>query len=126
MKHLKNIKNFKDLYHKIDNGEYYRYITTWRSKELESSITDVEISKLKDMGMVIDYNYPYEVGFIKFGKKISIRKNNDDWFIVSLERNVKNMTNSDLQNRKFYCCDQFDGLIKLIDDIIKTNGKMKL
>jgi len=93
----------ENYYQSIDIEEFsewyfFKEKKTFTTKELDRLTSRIDINSLrleKDDTLVV---------FFKKGKKYSIAKFADDWFIVD-------------QHRKAWKCDGFRAVIKLLDDI---------
>jgi hypothetical protein len=110
--------SFNTLYHQIDNNEFGSMVKDVNALErFGSEIDQIEKVLKKDWSkLIIHSSYKIEIR-TKIGSDIvgfymiffRIFKLNDEWFLVERENITKN-------TKLYYKCDQFDGLIELLED----------
>lgn len=123
MKHLKLFEGYSDkFYSEITEGEFYDLSNFISSENSFISLENKYISKLIKFGFRVEKG-----GFIcsddvkwMFKDNICIYQLEDDYFIVSISEHINN------PHIKYYKCDQFDGLIKLLKDKRFINMKKSI
>lgn len=124
--------HMKDYFIKIDDetfessfpvseelSDLTRYEKTWiRGKE---GYVQENVDPRVQRKLSADYGQAY---IVKWQKYIRIWKVEDEWFLVKTGRD-KESTTSDFQFRKYFKCDQFDGLKKLIEEWISVRGNLR-
>jgi hypothetical protein len=125
MKHLKLFESFFSEYEKVDAETWIPFGKITRFGD--SKINQI-IELFKSRGFT-DYYITNGIGgaggakeVINFEKrtdklktKVIIRSMEDEWFKVRIETSRKTQVTYDKQ---YYICDQFDGLLKLLGDIL--------
>jgi hypothetical protein len=131
VKHLK-------LFESFDFGEYEKVdYNTWNSFGVDTTWKDTELNQIikimENKGFLDWYLKPFSFDVVfhkesipktKVGSKIEINSMEDEWFKVIT-------TNIDLKvsvsgrepsyhsaDQKYYLCDQFVGLLKLIEEVL--------
>ena len=120
---------FKDMFIKIDDEEYDDIKEKWRDRK--EQITRGELKWLSDNDLIVD-NYKDILGretfnyltFSKWGYRLSLSKYDDGWFLVKTGKKSETTT-TDLGFRKYFKCDQFDGVKVLVGEWIKVRGNLK-
>lgn len=120
---------FKDMFIKIDEDEYDDIKEKWRDRK--EQITRWELKWLSDNDLIVDkyndilgretFNY---LTFSKWGYRLSLSKYDDGWFLVRTGKKSETTT-ADFGFRKYFKCDQFDGLKSLVREWIKVRGNLK-
>lgn len=110
--------SFNTFYHQIDNNKFGSMVKDVNALErFGSEIDQIEKVLKKDWSkLIIHSSYKIEIR-TKIGSDIvgfymiffRIFKLNDEWFLVERENITKNI-------KLYYKCDQFDGLIELLED----------
>lgn len=119
MNHLKIYEDFSErFYHSIDEVEYYKFTSD------SMSFTDNQIKTIKTL-------FKVSYTFANVCEDIFIRKssNNKDTFIYLnkcedeyyLVKVIIRLSNPVSFIRRFYLCDQFDGLISFLEDMKSNN-----
>jgi hypothetical protein len=121
MIHLKYFESdeYNSYYKEINFDEYDDKACSYDNKNKLVDITQVELSMIKETIRkskdIFKYPNPNHLAdksksyLVVMDSKSSyvfiITKLKDEWFYIK-----------DFTNIKYYCCDQFDGLIKFLDD----------
>ena len=107
-------------------SEYYKIISKYLYNEYQyENFNDNEIHKIKTVAnikkLVFKYSANREVSLILHNTSWSpkrflfdIRKSKDDWYYISYHNKDLRGSIKDI----YYKCDQFDGLLKLIDELL--------
>lgn len=127
MKYLKTYESLKDpndclYYQSIDHYEWEKLMGTTgvRIGTNKVSFTAEERSELDELLFNNRINYEFDKKIMAGTRHLEIRKGNDIWFIEKVKDEWFLATNQKIKEiySKNYKCDQFDGLIKLIEDLI--------
>jgi hypothetical protein len=131
MKHLKLFESFGGEYEEVNLGQWIKFgvISTWKDTELNQIIKIME-----NRGFLNWYTsdskeniffHKDTVPRTKIGSKIEISFMEDEWFkvittnIIGLKTSVSGRDPSYYSSdQKYYLCDQFDGLLKLIEEVL--------
>jgi hypothetical protein len=125
MKHLK-------LFESFDSGEYEEVdYNTWNSFGIISTLKESQINKIvesmKTKGFTDWHTTDKDGGykretiifvsglFTKIRTKIIISVMQDEWFKVCIMKSKKTQVTYD---KEYYLCDQFDGLLKFIEEVL--------
>lgn len=122
MRYLKSYESINQYYQRIDYYEYEKLMgaTGVRVGTNRVPFTPEEKSELIELlfNNCIDYEFDRKVmggtkhlEIIKDDDKWFVEKVKDEWFIATNQKTKEVFSQS-------YKCDQFDGLIKLIEDLI--------
>jgi hypothetical protein len=134
MKHIKYLDMFricesKDLYSEIDRTEHETMMTDF----LPSDFTVYEKSRLKEEFDKWEerFEISYKLGlgnkvYLRFGgrifgREINIVKLEDGWYLLDIipsdVQRISSKNHKPIEHfRKFYKCDQFDGLLHFLND----------
>jgi hypothetical protein len=115
MKHLKFFESFEGQYYKrIESIDFFRVdIRIFTQSELKE-IYDIVDKKGGTVqrhrtDSIITIHIPRQVGTVTYDEHTNVKKGDDEFYYVHY----------DIMNRKeFYEADQFDGLLKLLEDIL--------
>jgi len=113
MKHLKLFESFKDIYYKkITSLDYFRARNLSLSENELNKIISIVYQKggwVQRHKIDLTIHIPRLKGTVTFDEHTTVKKGDDEYYYVAF----------DIMNRKeFYEADQFDGLIKLLEDIL--------
>ncbi len=113
MKHLKLFESFDDVYYKqITSLDYFRARNLPFNENELSEIISIVYEKggwVERHKTDLTIHIPRLKGTITFDEHTNVKKGDDEFYYVAF----------DIMNRKeFYESDQFDGLKKLLDDIL--------
>jgi len=107
MKHLKYFESASDnFYREIDMEEYYTI--NGRIDGQEWTVFDRREKEILQERCKCAVICVSELAYIGDEKELYVKKGYDDWFLV------KGYVG---RNHKWWICDQFDGLLKLLDDL---------
>jgi hypothetical protein len=114
MKYLKFFESFGESYYKqIHTADFFR-VKNHRLSENELDVLYGIAHKKggiikRDNDMMITFQIPKDKKTVTMIEYTNVKKDDDEYFYVAF----------DIMNRKeFYKADQFDGLLKLLDDIL--------
>jgi len=114
MKYLKQFEAFEGSYYKeIEPIEFFRAngirLNENELEEITSIINGKQGWIQKYSGAMITLHIPRKVGTVTLDEHTNLKKGHDEFYYVHY----------DIMNRKeFYEADQFDGLLKLLGDIL--------
>ncbi len=125
MKHLKLFESFFGEYEKVD-------AETWNSFGKITRFGDSKINQIEKLIHTKGYGHMFitdKIGTIGASKELInfVKRDNklftkilvvsleDEWFKVRIETSKKTQVTYDKQ---YYICDQFDGLIKFIEEVL--------
>ncbi len=135
MKYIREYNGYGEYYQKIDGEKDLTKMVIFDEDQLGEIMR-----KLKDLYwgrdfirmIILDYsgypwhvniNYDYDCIFIRcLDFEIYIFAYPDEWFLVDIYGQVDGITKN---GRGYYKCDQFDGLIKLLDRVLKGDKVME-
>jgi hypothetical protein len=123
---------FKDMFIKIDDEEYDDFKEKWRDRKEQITIREMKWLSDNDLISIIPDKHTDELGreafsyltLSKWGYRLSISKYEDGWFLVKTGKKSET-TNTDLGFRKYFKCDQFEGVKVLVEEWIKVRGNLK-
>jgi hypothetical protein len=132
VKHLKLFESFGGEYEEVDRDQCIKFgvISIWKDTELNKIIKIMEKKGFLDWYTSSPdwYTSAKTIVFHKesiprtrMGIKIEISSMEDEWFkVITTNMGSSIFDHSFMQynhaDRKYYLCDQFDGLLKLLND----------
>lgn len=139
MKHLKTKEEYLHggSYTRMDSEDFDKFKENSKDKrepftkqELDwfesKGLLDENTRKRKDVGRLLSVGTTEYVrlDIIKWGFSLKISKYQDEWYYVIAGRGSETTT-SDFGFRKYFKCDQFDGLQALVEKWIGHKGNLK-
>ena len=136
MKYLKLFEDLNDFYSTIDYQEYNRMLSIF----LPEKFSKYEIDKIKHILKIWEERKEvselevasfgdicgFDFGGKILGHEIEIRKIRDGWYLLnSIPRDAYTFANRNKRSiesyRKFYKCDQFDGVLQYLKNELGRN-----
>lgn len=132
MKHIKLFESFKSLYKKVSKEEFLSYekklepFSNWEVSKLSSISKKWSVRRECELNIKSDNKIEINLGGRIFGKSIMIEKSRDDYFLVTtLPNDVYTFAGRNGKRighyRKYYICDQFDGLLSFLKKLDHNN-----
>ena len=136
MKYIKLFENFEEYYSLSDEATFESPAVGFSDSEMEAidsmsnrSSKPIKIEKIRfdpfSMTPLVKldedpeeydffkHGYPknsvvYQINILYIGKFISIRKLEDEWYVIRYNKNSVDL---------YYKCDQYDGLVKFLENL---------